>query len=154
MKYLLAFIFSALTLVGLKSIAHAETSVNVSNNTSGNNTTHVSVNSNVNSNSQTTITGNSTTNIHIENNGEVKDFNTNGDESVDWKSSDGKSSVKINTNRPTVSQTPTSTKESVDDNDDVTLTASPSVTQSPAKSAIKSNSFFAKLFSWLSSIFK
>gem|GEM_PF-2599823 len=107
MKYLFALVISLLSLIGLKQVAHAETSVNVNTNSGGGNTTHVSVNSNVKSSSISTTTVNSNTKVHIESDGEVKDFNTTGDESVNWESEDGKSSVKINSN-PQANPEPTS----------------------------------------------
>lgn len=111
MKYAVTLVIAFITLIGLRQVAHAETSVNISNNTSNGSNTHVVVNSNVNSSTTNTTTINSNTRVHIETNGEVKDFNTTGDESVDWKSDDGKSSVKINGNSSTTKVTPNPTGE-------------------------------------------
>lgn len=59
-------------------------------------TTSVSVQNTVDSTSNSESTSTSQSHVRIETNGEVKEFNTNGNETVDWKSDDGKSSVKIN----------------------------------------------------------
>lgn len=113
MKYVATIVIAFISLIGLRQVAHAETSVNISNDTSNGSNTHVVVNSNVNSSTTNTATVNSNTHVHIETNGEVKDFNTSGDESVDWKSDDGKSSVKINGNSTTkVTPNPTGEKPS------------------------------------------
>lgn len=158
MKYLLAFLFAVLSLFGLKQIAHAITSVNVSNNTTGGSNTKVVVNSNVNSTSTNTTTVNSQTRVHIENNGEVKDFNASGDESVDWQSEDGKSSVKINSNSKNQTSddetekeiTPTiSPNERDDDNE-----ATPSVTEAQKKTIKQNASILTIILSWLTSLFK
>lgn len=77
------FLFSVVSLVFPTAIfASSEVSVNVSNDTQ--------------SSSQTS--GSSTTEVIIEVNGEKKTFRANGDEDVEWKSEDGKSSVIINKN--------------------------------------------------------
>jgi hypothetical protein len=111
MKYFVTILVTLLATIGLKQVAHAENSVNISNNTNTGSNTHIVVNSNVNSSTTNTSTINSNTKVHIETNGEVKDFNTSGDESVDWQSTDGKSSVKINNNAKVTSK-PTEDKPS------------------------------------------
>ena len=162
MKYLAALLISLLTMIGLRQLAQAETNVNVYNSTSGGSNTHVVVNSNVNTSNVTTTNTNSRTTVHIENNGEVKDFDTNGDESVDWQSNDGKSSVKINNNSakvqsnstqkitttPTVTPKPTSDEDGDDDRE-----ATHSTTIAPKKMSVN-HSFISSLLSWIANFFK
>ncbi len=136
-------------MIGLRQPAHAETSVNVDNTTSTGSNTHVVVNSNVNSLSNTTSVVNSNTRVHIETNGEVKDFTATGDESIDWQSEDGKSSVKINTSAKTTpkpesgissvtpSSTPSAQEEAIEDK------------KSPATHGFSLVDFFKKIFSFL-----
>ncbi len=63
-------------------------------------TSSVTINSNINSDGNSSNTSES--HVRIETNGVVKEFNTSGNESVDWKSEDGKSSVKIDGNGTSV----------------------------------------------------
>lgn len=74
-------------------------------------TSSVSIQNTVDSSSNSDTTTTSESNVRIETNGEVKEFNTTGDESVDWTSPDGKSSVKINNNGTKVVQGAEESKE-------------------------------------------
>ncbi len=56
-------------------------------------TSSVTINSNTSSNGESSTTSES--HVRIETDGVIKEFNTSGNESVDWRSEDGKSSVKI-----------------------------------------------------------
>ncbi len=148
MKYIVTLLITSLAIIGLKQVAHAENSVNVTNNTSTGSNTHIVVNSNVNSSTTNTSTVNSNTKVHIETNGEVKDFNTSGDESVDWQSSDGKSSVKINNNAK-VTPKPTEDKPSATPTQS---TASAQQQDTEHKAAVTTHGFslgdfFKKIFS-------
>lgn len=89
--FLPAIIFTA-GLLTIKS-AQAATSVDISNNEEGS-TSRVTIKSNTSSTNGSTS---SKSHVRIETNGQVKEFNTTGDEEVNWTSGDGKSSVKINT---------------------------------------------------------
>lgn len=62
--------------------------------------THASiiVENNVTTVTNTNTDGTSKSHVRIETNGKVNEFNTSGNETVDWKSEDGKSTVKINSN--------------------------------------------------------
>ena len=99
MKYLLGLVISITLSLWLKNGAQAST-VSVSSDTTTSVTNETVVNGlntvNINSNG-----GNSKTHVCVETNGEKKCFDAEGDESVDWKSDDGKSQVKINTNTVT-----------------------------------------------------
>jgi hypothetical protein len=146
MRYIATFAITFFTLIGLRQVAHAETSVNVSNSTTGGSNTHVVVNSNVNSSTTNTTMVNSNTRVHIETNGEVKDFNTQGDESVDWQSEDGKSSVKINKNSK-VTPEPTKEETSVSPTQS-TSSAQQKATEHNASHGFSLAEFFKKIFSF------
>lgn len=92
-----AWIVTLISIMSVRQLAHAETTVHLSNQNDADNTTRVTIYNNVSSSSNTSINSYTKTTVHIENNGEVNDFKTEGNESVDWQSSDGKSHVKINT---------------------------------------------------------
>ncbi len=111
-KYILLFL-SILSFIGLKQKAYAETSVNIK--TNGNSSSHVNVVSKTSSTNGNTTSSNHVT---IENNGEVKSFDTEGDDSVDWTSDDGKSTVKINSKTVTSSPTATTTPKPSKDEED------------------------------------
>ena len=72
----LSFLLSIVLLLFAKQSVQATSNVKVTTNSNGTTETHV----------------------RIETNGEVKSFDTKGDEDVDWTSGDGQSSVKINSN--------------------------------------------------------
>ena len=76
------FALGAVFLLSMSSLAYAAES-----------TTSVSINNTVDSSSN--VTTSSESHVRIEVNGEVKEFNTSGNQKVDWESEDGKSSVKI-----------------------------------------------------------
>lgn len=160
MRYFAAIFLSLLSLIGLRQLAQADTTVNVSNTTSGGSNTHVVVNSNVNQSSTTTNNVNSHTQVHIENNGEVKDFNSDGNQSVNWQSSDGKSSVKINangSNTPSNNSVSTNEKQSETVTPALTITnkpASPSVSKAQRQTVKKQVSLFHRIINWLLSIIK
>ncbi|MBI5044403.1 MAG: hypothetical protein HZC02_00575 [Candidatus Levybacteria bacterium] len=105
MRFILLFL-SILSFIGLKK-TFAETNVVVKSNGGS---SHVNVVSKTSSGDSTT----SESHVTIENNGEVKTFDVTGDESIDWTSDDGKSTVKINaqtiTPSPKASMSPTVTK--------------------------------------------
>lgn len=150
-------------MIGLRQLAQAETNVNVSSNTSGSSNTRVVVNSNVTTSNVTTTNSNSRTTVHIENNGEVKDFDTNGDESVDWQSSDGKSSVKINNNGSGIKSATTVTPEEKSQNidnekdkeeDERIATSSVESTFEPKKTTKAGHSIIQLFLTWLQAFFK
>lgn len=87
------------TLLILPKNALAEVKVEISNNLDGSNN-NVHVNSDTSSNNHYSGDVQSQTTIKINNNGEVKEYKGNG-ENVELKSSDGKSSVSVNTNGAT-----------------------------------------------------
>lgn len=69
--------------------------------------------------------GQSTTDVKIENNGAVNTFHTEGNQTVNWTSDDGKSSVKINSNNNA------STKTNIQNNSPTALLASPTAEVKP-----------------------
>lgn len=153
MKLSLSIVFASILFFLVKSTTSANTSVIVENNQSGaNNSVNINQNSEFNSNTSNSI--NSQTHVTITTNGDTKTFETNGDESINWKSDDGKSQVSINNRsvRGVTTITPTPTPSST-----LTGTPIPSPTRKPA-SITQSKStfftdFFAKYFSWISNIF-
>ncbi len=99
MRKIVFYLIAVLTAMTLPTSAHGESSVEI------------------NTNSKTTTSQSSsvksTTDVHIEINGETKDFHSDGNENVEWKSDDGKSSVKINnTNVSNTNTSPTTTPSS------------------------------------------
>lgn len=91
-----AVIILFLTLLVLPTVAFADVKVEISNNLEGSDN-NVKVNSNTSSNNGSSGSMDNQTSIRINNNGEVKEYKGNGS-NVELKSSDGKSSVSVNTN--------------------------------------------------------
>lgn len=76
-------------------------------------TVNVQVNNSVNTSTTTTTTNSSNTKVVITQNGETKVFESNG-EAIDYTSSDGSTSVKIQGNGKTATKSTSSTQETVD----------------------------------------
>lgn len=142
----------------LVKLAHAEVNVNVTN----------SVNTNSNSSSSTNViqnsSGTSKTTIRVETNGEVHEFEAEGDESINWTSDDGNSSVKVNNNSSSnsVSVTSSANGETVVSTSNITPTPTQGEEKKSSTSADKkevpnekeARSFFEIILSFLSSFFK
>lgn len=62
----------------------------------GNTSTTVNIQNSVNSTNETTSTQNCNTNIHVENNGQTKDYNSTNCGSIDVEANNGTSSIKVN----------------------------------------------------------
>lgn len=113
----LSFLLSIVLLLFAKQSVEAASNVKVTTNNNGTTETHV----------------------RIETNGEVKSFDTKGDEDVDWTSGDGQSSVKINSNTknptptPTKSESKTSIGVSQDTDSDTDDKATPTATMDDKK---------------------
>lgn len=138
-------------------IAFAEVKVEISNNTGGSNN-NVRVNSSNNVQSQT--------NIKINNNGEVKEYH-GSDEKVEMKTSDGKSSVTVNTtgasNNSTNSSTSVNSKTNITvnsktDDSSVSASSSPEATVAgvvkESKEIKEESNFWNYLRKELESLFK
>lgn len=81
--------------------ASARSSVTVRNNTNGEESSvHIESNNSESSSIQLNQT-NGKTNIRLEKNGDVKTFETNGDEDISWESEDKSSQVKVNASQRT-----------------------------------------------------
>lgn len=150
------FFISVAGMLSMRDIALAETSVTIENN-GGNSTSRVTVNNSTSTSNNTSTT--TQNHVRIETNGEVKSFDTTGDQSVDWTSDDGKSSVKINSKTVTPSTTQKSSSQSTNSDNETkelkekeSTPISPSKQQTKVKAAQSFNfdfgAFFAKLFSF------
>lgn len=116
-----AKLFSLFSLLILSHFAAKQTLANVSVNISGNgagSTSHVNVQSSTTSNSTSSNNSNTSTHIRIENNGEVKTYDSQNGEDVSIQSSDGNAKVnisnKVNTN--STSQNNSSIKTEIKNN--------------------------------------
>lgn len=125
-----------------------ESSVHITS--EGNASATVEVNNSFNSTNSTNSTNTTKTNIRIESNGEVKEYNSDSGEDVVIESSDGNSKVRINNDNTVISATPTPEQqnEPVKPTKDLSITQKPKTDQQSFFEIIKDviTNFFKNLF--------